>query len=108
MESRTVPIDGKQARGAHLVGSVPMASSEDVFRAAALILGGHLLRIPDGETGVRSGWIGWQRAVFANHPMFEQAPEEPYLYGPRRMVRLRDSAHAGDPTFSSLGYADAA
>ena len=39
--------------GAHLVGSVPLASSEDVFRLAARLLGSHLKRIPDGESGER-------------------------------------------------------
>jgi hypothetical protein len=63
--------------------------------AAAQILGDHLLRMPDGETGVRTGWIGWQRAVFWNHPMLEKGAEEPGVYGSRRIVRLRSSAHAG-------------
>jgi hypothetical protein len=48
----------QQPRGAHLNGSVPLASSEEVFRAATDALGSHLRCIPDGETGVRSGWIG--------------------------------------------------
>jgi hypothetical protein len=84
----------RDVRGAHLVGSVPLASSEEVFRVAASILGGHLRRIPDGETGVRSGWIGWQRAVFANHPAFEQAPAAPSVYGPALGFRLRARACA--------------
>ena len=49
-----------QPRGVHLVGSVPLSTAEEVFRTASSILGGRLRRIPDGETGVRSNWIGRQ------------------------------------------------
>lgn len=49
-----------QPYGVHLVGSVPLANAEEVFRTTSSILGGRLRRIPDGETGVRSNWIGWQ------------------------------------------------
>ena len=48
----------RQPRGVHLVGSVPLADAEAVFRAANAILGRHLRRIPDGETGERTNWIG--------------------------------------------------
>jgi hypothetical protein len=97
-----------RARGVHLVGSVPLASSEDVFTVAAAILGPYLRRIPDGETGVRSGWIGWQNAVFAGHAAFERGAAEPGLYGDHAFYRLRDRGTATDLTFGSLGYADAA
>lgn len=100
--------DTGQPRGAHLCGSVPLASSEEVFRLAASILGNHLRRIPDGETGIRSGWIGWQRAVFANHPAFEAGPVEPGVYGPGPTYRLGDRAGARELTFGAVGYADAA
>ena len=39
--------------GVLLVGSVPLTNAEQVFRAAGAILGHHLRRIPDGETGER-------------------------------------------------------
>lgn len=45
------------ARGVPLVGSVPLESSEAVFRAAGSILGNRLRRVPDGETGERHYWI---------------------------------------------------
>jgi len=40
-----------QPRGVHLVGSIPLASAEEVFRTGSSILGERLRRIPDGETG---------------------------------------------------------
>jgi 4-hydroxy-tetrahydrodipicolinate synthase len=57
-----------QPQGGHLVGSVPLQSAEDVFRTVTGILNGRLRRIPDGETGVRSNWIGWQSDVMARVP----------------------------------------
>jgi hypothetical protein len=98
----------QQPRGAHLNGSVPLASSEVVFRAAASALGTHLRRIPDGETGVRSGWIGWQAAVFANHPEFEPGDPEPGVYGPQPVFRLRRRDPASHLEFGPLGYSEAA
>lgn len=49
--------------GALLVGSVNAPNAEAVFRLASEKLGGHLRRLPDGETGPRLGWIGWQIAA---------------------------------------------
>jgi len=58
-----------QPRGVHLVGSVPLSNAGEVFRTASSILGGRLRRIPDGETGVRSNWIGWQINFLAQNPL---------------------------------------
>ena len=57
---------------AHLVGSVPLPDTESVFRAVASQLGGHLKRIPDGETGQRGRWIFWQREMLLSHPAMEE------------------------------------
>ncbi len=43
-----------------LVGSVSLASAAEVFEAAGTALGDLARRIPDGETGIRLGWIGCQ------------------------------------------------
>ena len=56
---------------AHLVGSVPLADSETVFRTVSGALGCHLRRIPDGETGERIRWIWFQREMLMNHPDLE-------------------------------------
>jgi len=94
--------------GALLVGSVPLDNNEQVFRSAAEILGKHLRRIPDGETGDRLNWIGWQRGVFENHPSLEPAPERPGDYAPRPTVRVRKHSDPAKLTFGPLGYSDAA
>jgi hypothetical protein len=57
-----------QPSGAHLVGSVPLANNRAVFKLTSAILGRHLRRVPDGETGARAGWIRWQLAVFSSVP----------------------------------------
>src|SRR5688572_17517961 len=56
---------------AHLIGSVPLATAEDVFRKVGGALGDLLVRIPDGETGERRRWIWWQRTMLERHPSME-------------------------------------
>jgi hypothetical protein len=94
-------------RGVHLVGSVPLENAEQVFRTANDILGGRLRRIPDGETGVRTNWIGWQAGVLMQHPLFERVPTDS-AYSPLPHFRLRAPTPAEAIRFENLGYADAA
>ena len=49
----------------HLVGSIPLASADDVFDPIGRTLSNCYRRFPDGETGERKNWIGWQLGVFA-------------------------------------------
>jgi hypothetical protein len=56
---------------AHLIGSVPLATTEDVFRRLSAALGPVLSRMPDGETGERRRWIYWQRTMLERHPAME-------------------------------------
>ena len=46
-----------------LVGSIPAASTEDALRAAAASFAGPglVFALPDGETGPRSSWMGYER-----------------------------------------------
>ena len=48
------------ARGAHLVGGLAAPTASDAMTVAATVLGRHLRRLTDGETGARSQWIWWQ------------------------------------------------
>jgi hypothetical protein len=59
----------------HLVGSVPLKSATDVFEVVCRCIGTKLLRIPDGETGERAHWLGWQEPTFAQHPAFEKTDQ---------------------------------
>jgi hypothetical protein len=60
--------------GAHLIGSVPLANAETVFRAVAAVLGPYLRRMPDGETGERRRWIYFQRLMLEHHRAMEVDP----------------------------------
>jgi methionine synthase II (cobalamin-independent) len=48
------------ASGAHLVGGLSAPTARDAMTTTAGILGRHLRRLTDGETGPRSQWIWWQ------------------------------------------------
>jgi hypothetical protein len=61
----------------HLIGSIPLDSSEQVFRRLAAELGPFLKRIPDGETGERSRWVYFQRQMLLDHPAMEIDPTVP-------------------------------
>jgi hypothetical protein len=54
--------------GAHLVGSVPLADADEVFRTTSDVLADRLERIPDGETGDRHEWIHFQVPIIASTP----------------------------------------
>jgi hypothetical protein len=93
-----------QPCGVHLVGSIPLADAEDVFRTVSTILGSRLRRIPDGETGERKNWINWQFRFLANNPQLEVIPPEPHAYVQRPRFKLRSS----NIHFEQLGYAEVA
>jgi hypothetical protein len=98
----------QQPQGVHLVGSVPLKDAEEVFRNASSILGERLQRLPDGETGVRTNWIGWQYGFLAKSPYLEMIPADPNDYAKLRRLRLRQAVSSDEIHFDGLGYADAA
>ncbi|KAL8746992.1 MAG: hypothetical protein Q9190_001071 [Brigantiaea leucoxantha] len=46
------------------VGSSPFDSTSDFLNTVIKTLSSHVSRLPDGETGSRSNFIGWQHPVF--------------------------------------------
>jgi len=103
--------NGFMPQGVHLVGSFPLESNTAVFRLATTILGNHLRRLPDGETGVRKGWIGWQGAMIRGMPQLEQAAVIGGMggsYGSHVLYQRRPGVRAEDIQFPSLGYSAAA
>lgn len=97
----------QQPSGVLLVGSVPLANEEEVFRTASSILGDRLRRIPDGETGIRSNWIGFQMGVMEATPLLEKHTQD-QGYGRGIRFRLREGADPKDLKFGDLGYEKAA
>jgi hypothetical protein len=100
--------DDERPVGALLVGSVPLTDAHTVMTTASAILGRHLRRVPDGETGARSTWIAWQAEVFRRHADFEIEEPPPGQYAPLPRFRLREGVDAAALRFDDLGYAAAA
>jgi hypothetical protein len=107
---------GKLSGEAHLIGSVPLADAEAVFRTVAAALGPLLRRIPDGETGERRRWIFFQSVMLKNHPAMEIDPTVPpfalrqwdgKLVREMPLLRFRADIDPGRVTFET-GYAQAA
>ncbi|WP_037062877.1 hypothetical protein [Pseudonocardia acaciae] len=48
-----------------LVGSLPADSTEAAFRAGADLFGDLVFALPDGETGPRAAWVGYEREHLA-------------------------------------------
>src|ERR1700712_3350134 len=104
------------ANGAHLVGSVSLADEATVFSTVGSTLGRRVRRIPDGETGPRFMWIGWQQHVFERTPGLVQvaAPpidaeiaadyEQQSGATPPPQFALADGVRGDDIDFGSLGY----
>ncbi|MBF6467448.1 hypothetical protein IU427_19985 [Nocardia beijingensis] len=97
-----------EGRGVHLCGSVPLADARTVFSEAALRLGKHVKRIPDGETGIRDNWVVWQLPKMQAHPDLETVPPPSPEYGPSERVQPKPGVDAASIDFGPLGYAEAA
>ncbi|MDB5576369.1 MAG: hypothetical protein JWR80_1545 [Bradyrhizobium sp.] len=94
----------------HLVGSVGLPDAATVFRTVTEILEDRCTRIPDGETGARSGWVRWQTAHLARNPLLETVSTSEAIPGfiaadgvERSFFRISDRATS--LTFGELGYA---
>ena len=102
--------------GVHLIGSVPLADAESVFRALAGELGPWLKRLPDGETGERHRWIYWQREMLLRHPAMQIDSDTPpmelrqwdgALIRRSELLRFKPDVDPVAVTFET-GYAEAA
>lgn len=101
-------------RPIHLNGSLSLHSAKDVFTKVAEIGGPCVHSIPDGETGERSAWVGWQLKSFVRNPQLELEettaahPDNSREYSPQRKYVIREGVSAADLRFADLGYAEAA
>jgi methionine synthase II (cobalamin-independent) len=101
----------------HLVGSIPLRDTREVFETTADVLGRHVRRMPDGETGERSNWIQWQGPRLEHNPGLERDPTQPA----RPLERVEDdgrittqqvhlfrlkSGVSGDQLNFDTGYSD--
>jgi hypothetical protein len=93
----------------HLVGSIPLRSAREVFEVVSSKLGPRLRRIPDGETGERSQWLGWIAPIFTAHPAFEPTGEMSRVHAtsdPRPLHRIKPGFATEDLHFDNLRIAD--
>jgi hypothetical protein len=97
----------------HFVGSIPLPDTETVFRTLTAATGPHLLRLPDGETGIRKTWIRFLQDVLAQNPAIERADDVPpfkFVQWDGKVIReiprlrLRLGA-VPDPATFDTGYA---
>jgi hypothetical protein len=100
----------------HLVGSIPLQDAETVFRTLCGVVGPHLVRIPDGETGIRKTWIKFLQDVLADNPAIEVAKDVPpfkFVQWDGKLIReiprlrIKEGAKPDPKTFRT-GYADMA
>lgn len=97
----------------HLVGSIPLADAADVFETVGTTLGDTVRRIPDGETGNRLSWLGWQDHVFHDDPNFEaiqsdgdyRAATTPDWMQHGTWFRLTDGVDPASVNIGQLDYA---
>jgi hypothetical protein len=92
--------------GTHLVGSIPLADAEQVFRTVGGTLGRHLRRMPDGETGVRARWNSWTAPTYAATAGLELVPPAEGSYTPWDLARL--TIDPAELVLERIGFADAA
>src|SRR5260221_1278006 len=100
----------------HFVGSIPLPDSETVFRTLSKAVGRHVVRLPDGETGIRKSWIRFIQDVLAGNSAIEYAKDvPPFRFTQwdgkvvREIPRLRVKPGATiDPSTFQTGYADMA
>jgi methionine synthase II (cobalamin-independent) len=89
----------------HLVGSVALDTSQEVFAAAGRLMGPHLKRVPDGEPGGRRLWISWQIPLLRANPSLTPAVQpEPGQRASWLPLKLADGVDPSQVHFGELGY----
>jgi hypothetical protein len=92
-------------RSVHLVGSVGLDTTEEVFAVAGRLLGPYLKRVPDGEPGGRRLWISWQYPLLRANPFLQVAgPPVPHGTG-LPPLGVAEGVGPEDVRFGELGYA---
>jgi hypothetical protein len=58
-------VSGRATSELLLVGSLPAQSTDEAFRAGGELFGDLVFGLPDGETGPRAAWVGYERERLA-------------------------------------------
>ena len=97
-----------------LVGSIPLENTSQVFDLVEESLGGLVSRIPDGETGERLSWLGWQNHVFENNPNLLAEEHEgdhrdattPDWMKLKKWFKIKDGVNPTDIEIGPLKYSE--
>jgi hypothetical protein len=92
--------------GVHLVGSIPLDNADTVFRTVGSVLGAHVHRVPDGETGKRARWNSWTAPTYEATEGLELVDPPEGSYTPWKQARLVIDPE--DLVLERIGFADAA
>jgi len=94
---------------AHFNGSVNLPDAETVFRELATRVPLGVSRLPDGETGDRARWIGYQLTRLLTTPGLERVDPDPAgaeaYGGDRPTLRLAAGVDPDGVQWPDLGYA---
>ncbi|MCJ1383980.1 hypothetical protein MMC17_007094 [Xylographa soralifera] len=98
-----------QPHGVLFVGSVPLASNVEVFKRLCEELPQRLSTIPDGETGERCNYIGWQTKYFPSETVHlylggtaPSAPTSNYTIESVQPTRYNEAAISSYKSFIKL------
>lgn len=95
-----------------LVGSIPLASVEEVFKTCGPLLGSDIASLPDGEVGERTFWILYVAyRTFHGHPSIVTLMQPKHGWRPTSMddffsFKLKEGVKS--LRFEKLGYAEVA
>lgn len=96
-------------RYVQFVGSVHLESADKVFNSIGAAVGDCVRRIPDGETGPRSGWISWQLAKLQQaEGLEEKSRRNAVAISNRPELGLKDGITADQVRLGPLGFAEEA
>ena len=101
-------VTSPQSLSFHLVGSVPLADTHEVFKSVADSIGECVHAVPDGETGKRSMWLLWQGDILARNPQLESIASGDDYSENDVGFRPKKGITAEEIELGSLGYAEAA
>jgi hypothetical protein len=89
----------------HLVGSIGLDSTDEVFAAVGQTVKPLLKRCPDGEIGARRLWISYQWPVLRATSFLEPESDQAVPGMGLTRLRLKSSAAEHEFHFGELGYA---
>lgn len=89
----------------HFVGTIGLDSTEEVFATIGELLGPHVVRCPDGETGGRRQWVMWQYPFLRSSRYLELDHAGTRAGADVVRLKLAQGVTPQEIHFGELGYA---